>query len=177
LDEFRLIVTGSREWSDPLSLRAALAALLDTVPRSVTLVVVHGGHENPDYSTNADRIAQEWALELEADGLPVRQDPRPADWEGPCRSDAPDGGPGCKPGHRVMRRGASVCPAAGPYRNHEMCAAGADWGLAALKVGTRSTGTRDCLRRMIMHGIPFEMVIEGSARGLPEDLVSRAVRR
>lgn len=177
MDEFRLIVTGSREWSDPLSLRAALAALLDTVPRSVTLVVVHGGHENPDYSTNADRIAQEWALELEADGLPVRQDPRPADWEGPCRPDAPDGGPGCKPGHRVMRRGVSICPAAGPYRNHEMCAAGADWGLAALKVGTRSTGTRDCLRRMIMHGIPFEMVIEGSARGLPEDLVSRTVRR
>lgn len=177
MDEFRLVVTGSREWSDALSLRAALARIMDTLPRGITLVVVHGGHENPDYSTNADRVAQEWALELEGDGLPVRQEPNPADWEGPCRAVAPDGGPGCQPGHRVDRRGVSVCPAAGPYRNEEMCAKGADWGLGALKVGTRSTGTRDCLRRMGRHGIPFELVIEGKATGLPEDLLSRAVSR
>ena len=175
--EFRVIVTGSREWSDTLSLRAALATILDALPRGVLLVIVHGGQENPDYSTNADRVAQEWALEMEADGLPVRQEPHPADWEGPCRPDAPDGAPGCEPGHRQTWRGRSVCPAAGPYRNEEMCAEGADWGLGALKVGTRSTGTRDCLRRMARHGIPFELVIEGNARGLPEDLLSRAARR
>jgi YspA, cpYpsA-related SLOG family len=163
--EFRLIVTGSREWGDPLSLRTALNTIFDSLPADVVLIVVHGGHENPDWSTNADRMAQEWALEMEGDGLPVRQDPHPADWEGPCR-------PECEPGHRKMVRGIPVCPAAGPYRNEEMCAEGADWGLAALKVGTRSTGTKDCMKRMLAHGIRFQIVVEGRASGLPEDLIS-----
>lgn len=170
LEEFRLIVTGSREWSDYLALRAALARILDSIPGGMLLVVVNGGDENPDYSTNADKVAQDWTREMEADGLPVRGEDHPARWEGPCRAE-------CRPGHRETWRGRSICPAAGPYRNEEMCSAGADWGLAALRVGTRSTGTKDCIRRMILHGIRFELVIEGHARGLPEDLISAAARR
>lgn len=170
-EEFRLIVSGSREYSDALGLRTALNEIFDSLHRDVPgLVVVHGGHPNPDYSTNADRIAQEWAIELEQEGLPVRQEPHPAGWTDPCR-------PECDHGPRHTWRGESVCPAAGPYRNEEMCAAGAAGGLIALKVGTRSTGTRDCLRRMIRHGIPFKMIIEGNAAGLPEDLISRAGRQ
>lgn len=157
---FRLIVTGSREWSDYLALRGALGKILEMIPPAWTLVVVHGGHENPDYSTNADRIAQEWAIEMAADGLPVDQEPWPADWEGPCR-------PECEPGHRVNLRGVSLCPAAGPYRNQAMCDAGADLGLGALKVGTKSTGTRDCLVEMALRGIQFDLVVEGKANGLP----------
>lgn len=172
MSEFRLIVTGSREWSDHLGLRGALGTMLEAVPADRALIVVHGGHENPDYSTNADQIAQEWAIEMAGDGLPVTQEPWPADWEGPCRGDGPGALPGCEPGHRVVRRGVSLCPAAGPYRNEEMCAAGGDWGLGALKVGTRSTGTRDCLLAMARHGIRFELVVEGSARGLPADLMA-----
>jgi YspA, cpYpsA-related SLOG family len=163
--EFRLIVSGSREFSDPLSLRTALNSIFDTLMTDVTLVVVHGGDENPDWSPHADRIAQEWAAEREADGLPVRQEPHPAGWEGPCREE-------CEPGHRQMVRGVSICPAAGPYRNEEMCEAGADWGLAALKIGTKSTGTRDCMRRMLAHGIRFQILPEGKAKGLPQDLLS-----
>jgi hypothetical protein len=170
VDEFRLIVCGSREYSDPLSLRTALNLIFDSLPAGVVLVVMHGGEENPDLSGNADRIAQEWAIELESDGLPVRQEPWPAGWEDPCRES-------CEPGHRQMVRGRSVCPAAGPYRNEAMCERGADWGLVALKVGTKSTGTKDCARRMLAHGIKFEMLVEGSARGLPEELIRAASRR
>lgn len=167
--EYRLIVTGSREYGDRLSLRTALNKVLDSLRASVMLVVVCGGEDNPDYSTSADRIAQEWALEAGADGLPVRLESHPADWEGPCR-------PECDHGPRASWRGRSICQAAGPYRNEEMCEAGADAGLGALKVGTRSTGTKDCLSRMLRHGIPFELVIEGNARGLPQAVIE-SVRR
>ncbi len=180
MEEFRLIVTGSREWSDHLGLRGALGGILGMLPAGFTLVVVNGGHENPDYSTNADRIAQEWAAEMKGEGLPVTQEPWPADWEGPCRSDGPSGMPGCEPGHRRVVRGVSLCPAAGPYRNRAMCDAGGDWGLAALKVGTKSTGTKGCIIEMIRHGIRFELVIEGNARGLPRELIAasdRAIER
>lgn len=166
-EEFRLIVCGSRDYGDRLGLRTALNKILDSLPADVTFVVVQGGDENPDYSTNADKFAQEWADDAAADGLPVRREDHPADWEGPCR-------PECEPGHRMSRRGASLCPAAGPYRNEEMCAQGADAGLAALRIGSKSTGSRDCLQAMFRHGIPFGLLPEGMARGLPQDLIEAA---
>lgn len=168
--EFRLIVCGSREYSDRLSLCTALNSVFDSLPTDTVLVVVTGGEENPDYSTNADRIAQEWAAEMEEDGLPVRSDPWPARWEDPCR-------PECEPGHRQVVRGRSICPAAGPYRNKGMCDRGGDWGLAALKVGTKSTGSKNCIMEMLRHGIRFELVIQGNARGLPESLIKLASHR
>lgn len=173
-DEWRVVVCGSRDYGDRLGLRTALNMILDLLPAHVTLVVVVGGDENPDYSTNADRFAQEWADEAAADGLLVRREDHPADWEGPCRTNGPGGLPGCEPGHRVNRRGVSLCPAAGPYRNEEMCALGADEGLAALRVGSKSSGSRDCLRAMFRHGIPFSIIPEGAARGLPQDLIESA---
>lgn len=164
--EFRLIVTGSREYDDPLSLRAALNQIFDSLRADVVLVVVCGGEDDPDYSTKADQIAQEWALEMESRGLPVRLESHPAGWEGPCR-DACDHGP------RRVYRGRSICPAAGPYRNEEMVALGADGGLGALRTGTKSTGSKDCLRWMVAAGIPVSLVIQGSGRGLPQDLLTK----
>jgi hypothetical protein len=58
-----------------------------------------------------------------------------------------------------------------------MCERGADWGLAALKVGTRSTGSKNCIMEMLRHGIRFELVIEGNARGLPQALIQAASHR
>lgn len=165
-DAFRLIVTGSREYDDRLSLRSALNKIFDSLRADVVLVVVCGGEENPDYSSGADKIAQEWAIEMEEQGMPVRLESHPADWEEPCRET-------CDHGPRGIWRGRSICPAAGPYRNEEMCQAGAHQGLGALRVGTKSTGTKDCLSRMLRHGINFELVIQGSGRGLPEDLIGR----
>jgi hypothetical protein len=158
--EYRLIVTGSREYSDRLALRAALDAVLDSLRTDVVLVVVHGGEEIPEYSRGADRIAGEWALEMEGVGLPVRQEAHPADWEGPCRDT-------CQPGHRQTWRGASMCPAAGPYRNTEMVQAGAHDGISAMKIGAANTGSKDCTVKMMAAGIPAQMLVQGKARGLP----------
>jgi hypothetical protein len=165
MSDYRLIVTGSREYDDHLTLRTTLNRILESMRPGVTLVVVHGGHPNPDYSTRADRIAQEWAIERREEGEHVREEPWPADWEGPCRET-------CDHGGRQTGRGVSMCPAAGPYRNEEMCAAGADAGLGALRVGTKSSGMKDCLGRMMWHGIEFEIIVQGAARGLPRDLLA-----
>src|SRR5690348_12322769 len=116
-DEFRLIVTGSRTYDDRLSLRTALNKIFDSLRADVVLAVVCGGDNNPDYSTMADQIAQEWALEMKSQGMPVRLESHPADWEGPCRDT-------CDHGLRESWRGRSICPAAGPYRNQEMVALG-----------------------------------------------------
>lgn len=167
---FRLIVCGSREFGDRLALRVALNQVFDQIPADVTLTVVTGGEEDPSESTSADRIAQEWADELKAQGLPVRREDHPARWEDPCRNT-------CEPGHRVMSRGRLICPAAGPYRSEEMCALGADRGLAALKTGTRSSGTKACILAMVRHGIRFGLVIEGTGRGLPREIIDLARRQ
>lgn len=170
MGEIRLIVCGSRQFSGRLALRTALNRFFDQVPAGMTLTVVTGGEQDPAESTNADRIAQEWADELKADGLPARREDHPARWEDPCRE-------ACQPGHRVMRRGRLICPAAGPYRSEEMCALGASYGLAALETGTRSEGTKKCLLAMARHGIPFGIVIEGTGRGLPRDVIDLARRQ
>lgn len=167
-DVYRLLVTGSREYDDRLSLRAAMARVLDSLPDNMMLIVVHGGEEIPEESwAKSDRITGEWALEMKAAGLPVDQEAHPADWTGPCRDK-------CDHGGRKFWRGLSMCPAAGPYRNEEMCQAGASEGLAALRVGTRSTGTRGCMLLMRQYGIQFSIVVQGSARGLPAELIQLA---
>lgn len=164
--EHRLIVCGSREYDDRLTLRTTLNRIFDSIPVDVVLVVVCGGEPNPDYSTKADQIAQEWAEEMEQQGMPVRLETWLANWEGSCRAE-------CDHGPRRKWKGVSICPAAGPYRNEAMVAAGADRGLGALRTGSKSTGSKDCLTRMLRAGIQFEIVIQGSGRGLPEDLISR----
>lgn len=132
--DFRLIVTGSEEYSDRLSLRTALDKIFDSLPADAALVVVHSSGGDPEEPDNPGRIAREWALELEESGLQISQ---------------------------VMRPGPGICDG------------GAEWGLVALKVGTQSTEARECCRWMIQDGIRFELVIEGKAAGLPEDLIGR----
>jgi hypothetical protein len=102
--------------------------------------------------------------------MPVRLESFPAYWEGPCR-------PECHHGPRAVWRGRSICPAAGPYRNGAMVAAGADQGLGALHSRTPSPGSKDCLIQMFKAGIPIEIVVQGGGRGLPEDLLGRKADR
>lgn len=165
--EFRLIVCGSREFTGRLALVTTLNKIYHRLHPDQGLVVVTGGEANPDDSTNADRMAQEWADEMTAEGLAVRREDHPADWTGPCRK-------ACEPGHRKMAYGRLICPAAGPYRSEEMCALGAHYGVAALKTGARSSGTKECVLAMVRHGIPFELVIEGAGRGLPRSVIELA---
>jgi hypothetical protein len=47
-----------------------------------------------------------------------------------------------------------------------------DFGLAALRPEGESTKAKGYLTWMFQHGVQFEIVVQGNARGLPEDLIS-----
>lgn len=125
--EFRLVVTGSLEYDDRLSLRATLNRIFDALRADVMLVVAVG-----EGFAGASHIAAEWGLELQGQGLPARAEERPA---------------------------------------AELVAAGADRGLVALRVDTKSTEARACVRQMIAAKVPMELIIQGKGLGLPEDLI------
>ena len=126
--EFRLIVTGSLEYDDRMSLRATLNRIFDSLRADIVLVVV------VEDLPGASRVAAEWGLELQGQGLPARAEERPA---------------------------------------AELVAAGADRGLVALRVDTKSTEARACVRQMIAGKVPMELIIQGKGLGLPEDLIRR----
>jgi hypothetical protein len=67
---FRLIVTGSRTWTDRPSIERALAAVLARHPEGVT--IVHGACPR-----GADAIAAAWAARTPG----VTVEPHPADWK------------------------------------------------------------------------------------------------
>lgn len=151
----RILVTGSRLWTDKDTITRALmeaiadygAHLLITdrvcgYPGPAVLwhqvTVVHGAARGAD--TIAARQASAWGMSVEP--YPVTDD----DWHAPCR-------PECRPGHRRLGRdGRDYCPAAGNYRNARMVAFGADVTLA-FPIG-RSPGTRSCMRLAEAAGIP-----------------------
>ena len=143
----RILVTGSREWTDARTVESAILEAIRDFGRD--LVIVHGDADG------ADKLADEaaWRHGLETD-------PKPADWDGPCRST-------CKPGHRKRRRdGSEYCPAAGNCRNQEMVDGGAVVALAFLLPRSVSpcTGTRDCARRTAAAGIPVRWYAPGGAQ-------------
>lgn len=126
----RLLVTGSRKWSDRMVVYRALNRYIaehcqmgydyqgepvDYDKSDVT--IVHGA-----CPTGADVIADDWAI---ANGLDPER--HPADWDKHGR-------------------------AAGPIRNQEMVDLGADLCYAFLKGDSR--GTKDCARRAEKAGIP-----------------------
>lgn len=116
----RVIVCGSREWSDADAVLGALSSLpLDTV-------IVHGA------GRGADSLAEQAARDL---GLAT--EPHPANW---------------------ARFGRS----AGPRRNGDMTAVGADLCLAFRLEGP-SPGTDDMIRRCRAAGIPVRLT-EGRRR-------------
>ncbi|MGY5127376.1 DUF2493 domain-containing protein [Streptomyces nigrescens] len=140
MPDARILVTGSRSWSDSEHLANVL---LDTWHDATqngydSIVIVHGAADG------ADTLADLWAR---GQGLDVET--HPADWDH-C-------GPDCPPGHLKTRaRGGEYCPTAGPRRNQRMVDAGADL-VVAFPLG-RSTGTRDCMRRAEKAGLPVRHV-------------------
>lgn len=131
----RIIVTGSRRWTNRTAIREALAKTAQTYG---TITVVHGA------ASGADRHASEWAQNWIQYGIQER--PYPADWKH-C---APD----CPPGHRLTGRHGEYCPTAGTRRNLQMIADGAALVLA-FPIG-RSPGTRHCIRHAEAAGIPVD---------------------
>lgn len=78
--------------------------------------------------TGADAMAAEWA-----DDYGVQAEPHPADWD-------------------------AYGKAAGPRRNAEMVALGADLCLAFFKRGAGNRGTGDCAEKALAAGIPVRRV-------------------
>lgn len=135
-DDFRILVTGSRQWMDSGVLASAICAAVpdrlitqaDHGPRLdwSRVVIVHGAcPRGADYL--ASRLARRWTM---------REEAHPADWAGYGR-------------------------AAGPLRNQAMVDAGADICLA-FPLGA-SVGTRDCMRRAEAAGIPVRIYTAGAA--------------
>lgn len=115
----RILVTGSRYWSDRAAVHRALNVEFYT---HGPLTVVHGG-----CASGADAYAAEWAQLYAADG--VTEESHAADWD---------------------RHGK----AAGPIRNGQMVAKGADLVLAFLQPGAANNGTRNCIKLATAAGIP-----------------------
>lgn len=142
----RILVTGSREWTDPAVIARAISGYLRSVGTSIGgawpfPVIVHGGARGADQF--ADSIARGWGWAPEPH--PVTD----SGWRAPCH-------PECAPGHRrVGRNGRIYCPAAAHYRNQGMVDLGADVCLAFLSGPSR--GTRDCVRRAEAAGIPVRL--------------------
>lgn len=143
----RILITGSRRWTDAEAIRDAIATAIGDYDGPVT--IVHGG------ARGADQLAAALATTF---GPDVTAERWPADWDGDCRN-------ACHTGHRQPRNGTSFCPMAGIYRNADMVAAGADICLA-FPLG-ESRGTRDCMDRATAAGIP---VIDITAPSEPEGL-------
>jgi len=132
---YRVLVTGSRDWSRGDLVRLALEiAFCEAVSNGRLTTVVHGAC--PD---GADAPAVDWANYMISRGMPVKVEPHPADWRAHGR-------------------------AAGPRRNAEMVAVGADEALAFIGpcTSTRcrcpgphgSHGATGCARLAEQAGIP-----------------------
>lgn len=134
----RILVTGSRDWTDPVPVRDALERAVTEFSTLGQPVLVHGAARGLDRL--AERLWRELAANLRHlyDGVDVLAEPEshPALWA------------------RYGRR-------AGPYRNQRMVDAGAVVCLG-FPIG-RSPGTRDCMARAQLAGIPVR-VVEGEAR-------------
>lgn len=127
----RILVTGSRTWTDGDRLERELAmACIGTNPREVT--IVHG-----DCPKGADRMAQLWVQRFASIGVTVER--HPADWK--------RHGDGCPRRHK-----RKYCAVAGFRRNAEMVAAGADLCLAFIRDNSR--GATHCADLAEKAGIP-----------------------
>lgn len=113
MGDYRVLVTGSRDWDDQGTICRELDSLL--FAGDGTLTVVHGARPR-----GADAFAQAWALSWRHASSygAVTPEPHPADWSGPLRR------------------------AAGIQRNADMVALGADLCLAFLMPCTRKNCTR-----------------------------------
>lgn len=140
--EFRVLVTGSRDWSDKSliaqALDGALTLLQVPVTMQHTMTLIHGDAKGLDTMAEMEAIRRGWKIE----GYP-------AQWT--KHTDA------CPQWHS----GAESCKMAGHRRNHEMIALGADlviaFPLGEEKSGM-SKGTWGCTRAAMTAGLPLVVV-------------------
>jgi hypothetical protein len=148
----RIIVTGDRNWYAPDLAEEVLNRLLRRY--GPALVIVHGA------GTGIDRSFAEACGDLG-----VEQEAHPARWD---ELDHPQAT------IRHDRRNRPYNANAGPIRNAEMVAAGAQTCLAFHRAISSSTGTKDCARRAIAAGIPTYLIASDMAE--PRRLVAGDAR-
>ena len=131
----RVLVSGCREWR-PWGVACDVLVRLSN--RHGRCVIVHGSATGVDATFHEEAIAAGHAVE-----------PHPADWKD---IDVP--------GAVVRRRrdGTLYNANAGPLRNAEMVAAGADLCLAVHRDIRKSKGTRGCALLAMQAGIPTYLI-------------------
>jgi hypothetical protein len=132
----RVIVAGDRDWCALDLAEAVVGQLL--FQRGPDLVIVQGG------ATGIDRSFAEACIKLG-----VEQEAHSARWDD---LDAPGAV------IRHDKEGHSYYASAGPAKNVEMLAAGADQRLTFHRLLARSRGTKDCVRRAIEPRIPTYLI-------------------
>src|SRR3954451_6153310 len=137
----RIIVTGDRNWYAPDLAEQVLNRLM--VRYGPGLVIVHGA------ATGIDRSFAEACGDLG-----VEQEAHPARWD---ELDHPEAV------IRYDKRNRPYNANAGPIRNAEMVAVGAEMDLAFHRALSASKGTKDCARRAIAAGISTYLIASEAA--------------
>jgi hypothetical protein len=139
----RLLLTGSREVTDRLTVVVALSdacAGMKQGRRQVRLI--HGAAPGAD-STGA-RVWKDWVATWPH--LFVPAEPHPAAWA-LCGTDCPT-----RPHRKTRRGGGEYCPLAGNRRNKHMVDLGADFCVSLAQ--SWDSGTGNCARLARAAGIP-----------------------
>ena len=138
----RIIVCGSRDWSDELTVVQTLFGLTEFARWTVDIVtIIEGG-----CPTGADAHAEQWCKDF-ADGEFVLHEQYPANWD---------------------RYGKS----AGPRRNREMLATGCDLVVAFSNDLSHSRGTRDMVDIAKKAGVKTIVVSSFAAESVQRELPS-----
>jgi hypothetical protein len=132
----RVIVTGDRNWNARDLAEEIVKRLLARYGRE--LVIAHGGAPGID-----------WSFTQACADLGVTVEVHPARWD---HLDAPGAIV------RMNKDGLRYNANAGPIRNAEMVAAGAEMCIAFHRFLAGSKGTKDCVRRAIEAGIPTYLI-------------------
>lgn len=141
----RLLVTGSRNWTDADAVMRALDEAVDVLwpnddPNRDPITLVHGDARGADRLA-ASIWASRWNMPTEA---------HPADWTGPCVATCPSQ-------HRKWNsQNQNYCPRAGHRRNAEMVELGADLCMAFIL--DRSAGATQCARLAAKAGIQVRRI-------------------
>lgn len=129
--QVRVLVTGSRTWTDRDALFDALVQIAERFAGS-EIVLVHGAAKQ-----GADKLAAEWAETRQA----ITPEPHPADWDGLGK------GAGFARNAEMVRAGADLC-----VTFIEQC------GCPRLAKPHGTHGSVDCATKAAQAGIPLRHI-------------------
>jgi hypothetical protein len=138
----RVLITGDRNWAPHDLAKQVVERLLTRYGRGI--LIVHGAAPGID-----------WAFTRACQDLSVAQEAHAARWN---ELDAPGAV------IRQTKDGVRYNANAGPARNAEMVAAGAEMCIALHRRFAWSRGTKDCVRRAIAAEIPTYLIDSAQAQ-------------